>query len=340
MKVLCIGESLLEITCPVNDAIGEGKKLRLEEKFECGSGHAGNVAYLLGKWGVETYIASMMGGDDAADKIKKEFETIGVKTDYVETSYDKSTGQKLVLINKTSKEKTILDIISNANLKKYSFSIEPDLIITDGNDFNATVSACDKYSTAKSFLLASRTNNEILELCKYVNYIIFNKDTSEQITSMKIDFNDSSSLVNIYNRLKQKYNNAEIIITLGERGCVYSINSQVKIMPTVRTEVVDTNGAGDVFAGSFAYGIGRDFGLEKAIAYATIAASFSTTKMTSRMSIPTITEVSTYYDNKFGAINNPNNQNSETNTNNLNSTNMNTTEESSAQNNNVNTQNA
>lgn len=330
MKVLCIGESLIEITCPVNEIVNEGQKLRLNEKIECGAGHAGNVAYLFGKWGVETYIASMLGADDAASKIKKEYEAIGVKTDYIETSYDKTTGENVVLVNKTNKNKTVLEIASNANLKKYSFSIEPDLIITDGNDYNATVTAFDKYPNATSFLMVSRNNNEIIELCKYVNYIIFNKDAAEVITDMKVDYNDSSSLVNIYNKLKQKYNKAEIIVTLGERGCMYSINSQVKIMPTVRTEVVDTNGAGDVFVGAFAYAIGRNFGLEKGIAYATIASSFSTTKMTSRLSIPTLTEVSSYYDNKFGVENNPNNQNVTNNvevkSENSNEANMNTLE--------------
>ena len=83
MKALCIGESILEITSQMNDVVIEGNKYRLEEKIECGGGHAGNVAYLLGKWGVETYIASMMGADDAASKIKKEYENIGVKTDYI-----------------------------------------------------------------------------------------------------------------------------------------------------------------------------------------------------------------------------------------------------------------
>lgn len=315
MKVLCIGESLLEITCSVNESISEGQKLRLEEKVECGAGHAGNVAYLLGKWGVETYIASMMGADDAATKIKKEFEAIGVKIDYIETSYDKSTGENIVLINKTNKNNTILEIASNANLKKYSFGIEPNLIISDGNDFNATVTACDKYPRATSILMASRSNNEILELGKYVNYIIFNKKTAEDVANMKIDYTDSSTLVNVYNKLKQRYNKSEIIVTLGERGCIYSINAQVKIMPTIRTEVTDTNGAGDVFSGAFSYGVGRNFGLEKSIAYAVIASSFSTTKMTSRMSIPSLTEVSSYYDNKFGAHNNPNNLN---NTNSIN----------------------
>lgn len=306
MKVLCIGESLLEITCPINEVIQEGQKLKLEEKVECGGGHAGNAAYLLGKWGVETYIASMMGADDAANKIKKEYEAIGVKTEYIETGYDKQTSQNVVLINKTNKNNTVLEISSKASLKKYSFGIEPNVIISDGNDFNATVSACDKFPNALSILMVNRSNNEITELCKYVKYIIFNKSTAEFVSGIKIDYNDSSTLVNVYNKLKQKYNKAEIIVTLGERGCMYSINAQVKIMPPIRIDLVDSNGAGDAFVGSFAYSMGREFGLEKSLAYATIAASLSTTKMTSRMSFPSLTEVSTYYDNKFGAQNNPN----------------------------------
>lgn len=306
MKILCIGSSLLEITCGVNEIIRENETIRLEDKIECGGGHAGNIAYLLGKWGVETYIASMMGADDIANKIKKEYETIGVKTDYIETSYDKPTSQSLVLANTTNKNKTVLEIPSNTFLKKYSFGVEPNIIVSDGNDFNATVSACDKFPNAQSYLVVSRSNNEILELCKYVKFIIFNKSSAEKFSGMTIDYNDGSTLVNIYNKLKQKFSKADIIITLGERGSVYSINSQVKIMPTIRTNIVDTNGAGDVYAGTFIYAMGRNFGLEKSVAYATIAASLSTTKMTSRMSIPTLTEVSNYYDGKFGVQNNPN----------------------------------
>jgi len=307
MKALCIGESILEITSQMNDVVIEGNKYRLEEKIECGGGHAGNVAYLLGKWGVETYIASMMGADDAASKIKKEYENIGVKTDYIETSYDKQTGISLVLINKTNINKTLFEIVSNSYLKKYLFAIEPDIIIADGNDFNATVQACDKFPKALSFLMVNRNNNEILELCKYVKYIVFNKDSAEEITNMKIDYDNSSSLVNLYNKLKQKYNNSEIVITLGERGAVYSVNSQIKIMPPIKMNIVDTNGAGDAFMGAFSYSIGRGFDLEKAITYATIAASMSTTKLTSRLSIPSITEVSGYYDSRFGGQSNQNN---------------------------------
>lgn len=331
MKALCIGESLQEITCPINVVLNEGMKLRIQEKYECSAGHAGNVAYLLGKWGVETYIASMLGADDAANNIKKDFENIGVKVDYVETSYDKPTGKSVVTVNVTNKNTTIVDIASNSNLKKYAFAIEPDIIVADGNDFAATVAAFDKFKNAKSFLMVTRNNNEVVELCKYVNYIVFNKDMAEVVAGLKIDYNDSSTLVNLYNKLKQKYNVQEIVVTLGERGCMYSVNSQVKILPPVKVDIVDTNGAGDTFMGAFAFAIGRGFDLEKSVTYATIAASFSITKFTSRLSIPAITEVTSYYDNKFGIQNNQSNNNTQT-------ANMNTTVDESL--NNDNSQNA
>ncbi len=311
MKVLCIGSSLLETTCSINEAFKENQTIKITEKNECGGGHAGNIAYLLGKWGVEAYIASVLGPDDAANKIKKEYENVGVKTEYIETSYDKGTGQSIVILNTTSKNRTTFEILSNAYLKKYAFGMAPDIILVDGNDFNASVTAFDKYPNVPSYLVVNSVNNEVIELCKYVNFIICNKSTAEALSNILIDFNNSTTLVNVYNKLRQKFSKAEVIVTLGERGSMYAINGQVKIMPVVKTNIVDTNGAGDVYAGAFIYAMGRNFGLEKAIAYATIAASLSTTKLTSRMSIPSISEVSTYYDNKFGASNNPINNMSE-----------------------------
>lgn len=305
MRVLCIGSSVKETTCTTNETLTEGVTLRLTDRVDNGGGHAGNIAYLLGKWGVETYIASMMGADDDANNIKKEYENIGVKIDYVETSYDKPTGQVVSIVNSANKNKTVLELANNSTLKKYSFNIEPDIVVSDGNDYNASSYAFDRYQKARCFLVVSSPRKEIIELSRYVHTIIFNQTSAESIIGAKIDFKNSSTLVNVYNKLKQKFSNCEVIITVGEHGSIYAINGQVKIMPPMKMKVVDTNGAGDVYAGAYIYGIGRDFGQERSVAYATIASSLSTEKLTSRGSIPTITEVSTIYDKKYGANTNP-----------------------------------
>lgn len=307
MKILCIGESLLEITLPMNYALIEGAKYNLVEKYENGGGHAGNIAYLLGKWGAETYIASMVGADDAANKLKKEYEMIGVRTDFIETSFDKGTSITMSLLNTQNKNNTIIKADSNNKLKKYAFTVEPDVIVTDGYEYNASIAAFDKFSKAKKILIAVTNNNDTLELCRYSNYTIFNMSTAENVAGLKIDFNNTATIVNVYNRIKQKFPNQELIITLGEKGCVYSVNNQIKIMPPAKMELVDTNGAFDTFSGAFVYAITKSFDLERSIAYASIAGSLSTAKITGRNSIPALIEVSNYYDGKFGSQNNPNN---------------------------------
>ena len=58
MKILCIGHSSWDITVPVDEYPIENTKYRYNEKYSAGGGPASNAAYLLGKWGVETVIAS------------------------------------------------------------------------------------------------------------------------------------------------------------------------------------------------------------------------------------------------------------------------------------------
>ena len=304
MNILCIGESTLEITSTINCDFSEGLDISLPERLENGAGYAGNVAYLLTKWGLSTYIASMLGSDDNGEKIKKEYESVGTKIDYLETSYDKQTSINLVMINNNTKNNTIIKIGNKLTLKKHPFVIEPNIIFLDGSDLEASTTALDKYSNSKSILSVTENNHDTQELCRYVNYIIFNQKMAEEFANVKINFNDSGTIVNVYSKLKQKFPKAEIVVTIGEHGSIYSINSQIKIMPALKINLVDYNGAGSVFAGGLIYGICREFDMEKSITYATIAASLSTTKLTSRSSIPSLIEVSNYYDNKFGTQNN------------------------------------
>lgn len=320
MKVLCIGESLYEITCPLDTPIIENTRIDLNEIYKNGGGNAGNIAYLLSKWGIEVYISSMLGADDNADKIKKEYEAIGVQTNLIETSYDKTTKMELVLVNKKNKTETKIYIGQDLFAKKYVYNIDVDTIITDGVDYNATLAAFDKFSASKKYLIMNKLSNETSNIAKYVNYLIIDEKVAEQMANIKIDFNNSATIVNIYNFIKQRYSNIEIIISLDNKGCVYSINGQIKIMPSLKIEKLDNNGAFSVFTGSFAYCMEKGFGLEKALAYATIASSLTATKLTSRLAIPSLVDVSNYYDSKFGKVNNPNITNSQNQTVNMSTT--------------------
>ena len=88
-------------------------------------------------------------------------------------------------------------------------------------------------------------------------------------------------------------------------GAMYSFDGEIKIMPGIKTKVVDPSCAGDIFHGAFVYCIANGFDLEKAITYSNIAAGLSVGKMGGRTSIPNLKEVIGYYNQKFNIVEEP-----------------------------------
>lgn len=304
MKILCIGHSSWDITVPVDAYPTENTKYRYNEKYKAGGGPAGNAAYLLGKWGMDTVIASSVGSDDFGTNIKKEFQEVNVNTDYVETSYDKDTSFSFILINKNNGSRTVFNVATeHPALKKLNYDFTPDIIFTDGHDYGASQNAISKYQNAITVIDAGRVTPELLELCKYIKYIVCSKGFAETVTGLKFDFNNPQTLVNVYNKLQDKYPNSNIIITLEEHGCLYQNENQIKIMPGLKVTPLDTTGAGDIFHGAFVYGLANNFDMEKIITLSNIAAGLSVTKIGSRLSIPSLSEVLDYYANKMGMKN-------------------------------------
>ena len=313
MKVLCIGHTSWDMTVPVDEYPVENAKYRFNEKYSSGGGPASNAAYLLGKWGVDTIIATNVGSDDFGTRIKKEFQDVHVNTDYIETSYEKDTSFSYIMVNKKNGSRTVFNVATEyPALKKYNYEFTPDIIFTDGHDYGATQNAITKFPEAITIIDAGRVTQELLELCKYIKYIVCSKGFAENLTGLKFNYEQPQSLVNIYNKLQNRYPNATIVVTLEEHGALYQAGNQIKIMPGLKCTAVDTTGAGDIFHGAFTYGIASGFDMEKTVMLANIAGGLSVQKMGSRLSIPSLSEVLDYYAKKVNGGNitsqNPNPQ--------------------------------
>lgn len=308
MNVLCVGHASWDITVPIDKYPEENNKFRFNEKYSCGGGPASNAAYLLGKWGIDTSIAATVGSDDYGTNIKKEFQEVNVNTEYLETNYDKETSLSFVLVNKSNGSRTVFNVSKeHPALKKIDYTLNTDIILTDGHDYAATQSAISKHQNAITVIDAGRATPEVLELCKYIKYIVCSKTFAEAVTGLRFDFENSNTLVSIYSKLQSRYPNSNIIITLEDKGCLYQLNNQIKIMPGLKVTAVDTTGAGDIFHGAFVYGLASNFDLEKALTISNIAAGLSVLKYGGRLSVPTLSEVMDYYNNKMG-LTSPNNQ--------------------------------
>lgn len=306
MIALCIGHATYDISVPLDNYPVENGKYYLKEKMESGGGKALNAAHLLGKWNVETYFSGVVGYDDFGTFIKKEAEKAGIRTSFFETSFDKKTSTSFILINNATHTRTIFNIEPEEfHLKKYEYDIEPDIIVMDGYEYAASKAAMNKYQNAITVINASTPNKELMVLAREAKYIVASLEFVENVAGMKADFNNPVSLLSIYKRVKEKYPNNNVVITLGEHGALYCLNNEVKVMPTIAVNKIDRTAAGDVFRAAFAYALGKQYDLEKSVRIANIAAGLSTSKLGGSSSIPMLSEVISHYESKFGPIEPP-----------------------------------
>ena len=300
IKAISLGHATYKMTIRTDKMPTVNKNIRYEQKNGSGGGTAANVAYLLAKWGVETTFAGVIGSDNYGQIIRKEFEDVKIDTRNLETTYENDTDIEVTLINDTNNEVTQLTLADNFTyLKKLNFDFSPDLLFLDGYDSSAAKAVLAQFPKAISFMYAKDLYANILDLCKRVNFIICTKEFAEGLSGTVIDLENPNTMVDVYDKIKRKYEKSQIVISLGENGALYCINNQIKISPALKVDVKDNSKRDDFFVATLAYQIANGSDIEKSIKYANIMSSLAVTTIGTRTNIPTLEEVQKLYEKNY-----------------------------------------
>ena len=298
MKILCIGNASYDITTPVVHFPIENTKNRVHDRVECGGGPAATAAYLLGKWKCNVAFAGVVGNDLYGSRIKKEFEEVGVNITYLEINKDVITTSAYILANRENGSRTVFTYRpSDMKLSPVDITYKPDIILIDGQEYEMSKKILTKYPNAISIIDAGRDRREVIELSRMVNYLVCSEEFAEKLSGLKFDFNDFSTLVNIFEKLEEEFKNI-VVITLGSKGCLYKKDNEIKLMPSIQVKAIDSTGAGDIFHGAFTYAISKNYEFEKALKLSCVAGAISVTRVGGRNSIPTMAEMREVY-NEF-----------------------------------------
>lgn len=294
MKVVCVGHSTYDTTLAMNEYPKENVKYRVEKHIECGGGPASNGAYLLAKWKMDVTMLSIVGKDYYGDKIIDDFRQIGADTSYIEQKEGYQTSSSYIIANKSNGSRTIITAKSNPiRALSQDVALQADVILIDGEHPETAKKVLLNNPLAISVLDAGRVNDDTKELGKMVTYLVCSKDFAEEISNIQIDTNNSLSLIECYEFLKN-YFKTNVIITLEAKGSFTQIDDKYELIPSIKVTAVDSTGAGDIFHGAFTYFISNGYSLKSAIHYASITGGISVTRIGSRNSIPTLQEVLEY----------------------------------------------
>lgn len=295
MKVICIGQAAYDITLPVDSFPEENKKIRITNKVECGGGSAMNCAYLLAKWGLDTYFVGMVGNDYHGGKIQESLKGIGVNTKYLQISNKHKTTSSYIIANVTKGTRTILTKKDpDLEIDDVTFNDNFDVILLDGYEKNVALRAMVENPKAIKILDAGSLKEATVELAKLVDYVVCSKDFAESFSKVKIDYSDLQTVVDAYKILDNSFK-GKIIITLEDRGC-FVYEDGFKLIPTLPMKAVDTTGAGDIFHGAFTYAVANGYDMVKTLQFSNITGALSVRYIGGQNSVPDLEEVIEVYD--------------------------------------------
>ena len=286
MKVLNFGSINKDFIYSVNDFVKPGEtisSIRYNVKI---GGKGLNQSVAISKAGQKIYHAGIINKEDTfiLEKLKKwniNCENILLR--------DNPTGHAIIQVDKKGENSII--VYGGAN---------------DDIDIKFIESVLSKFNSGDILVLQNEINN-IKEIIKRAHHkkmkIVFNPAPFDK-EILSYDLNKISTLIlnqtegealskeknsdNILKVLNSKFKNTEIILTLGEKGSLYSFKDQLLKIQAHRADTVDTTGAGDTFIGYYVAGLISGMNKRENLNRASEAAAIATTKIGGAESIPRI----------------------------------------------------
>ncbi|QZE12395.1 PfkB family carbohydrate kinase [Mycoplasma sp. Ms02] len=279
-----------------------------------------NVVGAINLLNQSAYFLGSIGKDSNGSLIKNYFENNNMSTQYL-SELDKKT--------------TVANVSLDASGER-SFTFErgadADYLLNQDIDFDALVLSSATAMLGDNLL---ETYNKLLAKANQESKLVFFDpnyrealygDRIEKFVSDTLDFIAKSDVIklsdqeyemifdqkldleNLENSKLRLFTNKMFLITLGEKGVLVSYNHQQLVVPSVKTNVVDTTGAGDSFFGYFiAQFVEEDLKMDelnlqhlKAMLFkANLCASFVISKKGAVESLPSVQEIEDKFNEQF-----------------------------------------
>lgn len=265
MKILCIGEALIDMICTET-----GKTLSEGQQFLKKAGGApANVAAAISALGGNVDLVAKVGVDPFANHLIDVMHSFGVGTLWMLKDENYFTtfafvslmenGERDFYFNRGADGQLTSEEIDNINLSDYS-------IVHFGS---ATAFLPGPLQTAYQSLLHKCLQNEIIiSFDPNYRHLLFKHNTQSFIDQswnflkschfFKVSDEEAmmitgnGSVEDAAHTLLQK-TSAVFAITLGKEGTMLGLNNTTTIVPSIAVRPVDTTGAGDAFIGAVLY---------------------------------------------------------------------------------------
>ena len=296
-KIVVVGSINMDLVVNMESFLqaGETKQAISVNYFSGGKG--ANQAVAAAKSGADVLMVGAVGTDSFASTLLNDLKHNGVNIDGV-MQLEGNCGLAIITVASDGENQIMLDAGTNTAFSGEQavaqFSWDECALIILQNEIN--------FATTQ-FLIEEASKRQIpvwfnpapaiklpSEILPHVDLLILNETEVEFLTGLSVT---NIEEVKMAIQQLQKDGANDVLVTLGENGCLYSDrDGNLTSGQAFKVEAKDTTAAGDTFIGSLANAIVvKQNTLQEALRYASAASALAVMKSGAQQSIPTNDEI-------------------------------------------------
>ena len=291
MRILNIGSLNIDHVYSVENFVRPGETISSKDMKDFFGGKGLNQSIALARAGARVYHAGKVGEDGKAlvDFLREN----GADTENVYVALGLPTGHAIIQVDYKGQNCIIIHAGANGDISTKDIDNilsnfkKGDLLLLQNEISNLEYAIEKAHSLGMQVALNPSPITKQLAgsyALKYIDWFILNDIEGFEITGKKEG-------VDICKALKETYPDCRVVLTLGKQGCLYYDGKEFLSHGIYDVPVVDTTAAGDTFTGYFLACVSEGLSIEKALEYASKAASISVSRAGASPSIPTREEV-------------------------------------------------
>lgn len=255
-------------------------------------GKGANQAVAASRLGAKVEMVGCLGEDALGNELLESLKKDQVGISYITRAKEDASGTALIMVEESGDNAIV--VIPGANDKLHEKDIDHAISVISSAKVVVTQLEIP-LETVKYLLSKAKELNKFTilnpaparklddDIIKNIDLLTPNETELEILTNMPVNNEEAiiqAGLSLIARGVKK------LIVTLGEKGCVYIDQDGYKAYPAIRVEAIDTTAAGDSFTAALAVALCEGKPIEDVIAFATQVGALTVTKFGAQQSLP------------------------------------------------------
>ena len=285
-EIVGIGANVFDTLYTVDKYPTEDTKMRANSVKSCGGGPCATGLVAASKLGASCAFIGNIGGDSGAKFLKEDFERYGVDTEYIKIKPGFDSFCSVLWLSKENASRTCVFYRGNVPPTELDEEAkraiaDAKIMMVDGNDMDAAIEGAKvaRENGTKVLYDAGGLYQGVERLLPYADILIPSEEFSLGHTGKETAEEAAKVLF-------ERYSPEVVVITQGKNGGIIYDGEKIESYPAFKVDAVDSNGAGDVFHGAFAFAMTKNMTYREACVFSSAVSAIKCMGVGARESVP------------------------------------------------------